>query len=109
MSWAEPLLHWLAIHTGTLNEGGPYYGFFSGFGSDLGEVTIIGGAYMIYRKHNCHVDRCWRIAKHPVEGTPYVVCRKHHPTVPEGVSADHIARAHAAATIPPRPRKKATT
>jgi len=29
--------HWLAVHTGTVNEPGPYYGFWSGFGSDLAE------------------------------------------------------------------------
>src|SRR5664280_148148 len=33
--------HWAAVHTGTLNESGPYYGFWSGFGSDLGEATLI--------------------------------------------------------------------
>ena len=34
--------HWLALHTGTLH-GGPdlYYNFWSGFGSDLGEATLI--------------------------------------------------------------------
>ena len=34
--------HWLALHTGILN-GGPdrYYNFWSGFGSDLGEATLI--------------------------------------------------------------------
>lgn len=29
------------MHTGTVNEPGPYYGFFSGFGSDLGEYTLV--------------------------------------------------------------------
>jgi hypothetical protein len=27
--------YWLQVHTGTINEAGPYYGFWSGFGSDL--------------------------------------------------------------------------
>jgi hypothetical protein len=31
---AGPVDHWLAVHTGTVNEPGPYYGFWSGFGSD---------------------------------------------------------------------------
>jgi len=39
MMW---LLHWLAVHTGTVDEAGPYYGFWSGFGSDLGEAALIG-------------------------------------------------------------------
>ena len=34
--------HWLQVHTGTVNEPGPYYGFWSGFGSDLGEFGILG-------------------------------------------------------------------
>ena len=32
--------HWLQVHTGTVNEPGPYYGFWSGFGSDIAEFSI---------------------------------------------------------------------
>ena len=32
--------HWLQVHTGTINETGPYYGFWSGFGSDLEESAF---------------------------------------------------------------------
>ena len=78
MNW---LLHWLAVHTGTVNEAGPYYGFWSGFGSDIGEVTIIGGMVAVYRKHTCHEPWCWRIGRHPVEGTPFQACRRHHPAL----------------------------
>lgn len=70
---------------GVIDEGGKGYGFFSGVGSDIGELAIIGGLISIYRKHTCHIDGCWRIAKHPVEGTPYVACRKHHPAIDENV------------------------
>ena len=73
MTW---LLHWLAVHTGTVNEAGPYYGFWSGFGSDLGEVTLIGAVLGTYYKHNCHHPRCWRVGRHVVDGTPW--CNKHH-------------------------------
>jgi len=76
VSWLEPLLHWLAVHTGTVNEAGPYYGFWSGFGSDLGEVTLIGAVLGTYYKHNCHHPRCWRVGRHVVDGTPW--CNKHH-------------------------------
>lgn len=79
MAWLDAFRHWLAVHTGTVNEPGPYYGFWSGFGSDIGEVTIIGGIAAIYVRHNCHVKHCWRIGRHPVEGTAYVTCRRHHP------------------------------
>jgi hypothetical protein len=73
VSW---LLHWLAVHTGTVNEGGPYYGFFSGFGSDLGELALIGAVVGMLRKHNCHQRRCWRVGRHTVDGTPF--CNRHH-------------------------------
>jgi hypothetical protein len=72
-----PLLHWLAIHTGTLNEPGPYYGFWSGFGSILErlvELTVIGG--ILLRHKNCHHHGCPRIGRHVVDGTPW--CDKHH-------------------------------
>jgi len=54
-----PLLgHWLQIHTGTINESGPYYGFWSGFGSDLEEFGILGAVgaaiYQLVKKYNCH-------------------------------------------------------
>jgi hypothetical protein len=32
---ARQVGYWLQLHTGTINEPGPYYGFWSGFGSDL--------------------------------------------------------------------------
>ncbi len=76
---------------------GPWYGAWSGWGSDIGEVAILGGVIQLYRKHTCHVDGCWRISKHPVEGTAYSTCRKHHPTVPDRVTAEHIKAAHEAA------------
>jgi len=93
------LRHWAAVHTGTLNESGPYYGFWSGFGSDLGEATLIGavgiGVYTGVRKANCHARGCWRIGHHPLEGTPYHLCRHHHPDVPaQGASHEDILQQH---------------
>lgn len=61
------------------NLSGPYYGFWSGIGSDIGEITLIGAALSIWWKHECHVKGCHRVVRHPVAGTPHVVCRKHHP------------------------------
>jgi hypothetical protein len=79
------------------NGSGPIYLAWSGWGGDLGEVVIIGALWGAYRKHTCHVDGCWRLSRHHVEGTPYIACKKHHPTVPETVTAEHIADAHAVA------------
>jgi hypothetical protein len=94
------LRHWFALHTGTLH-GGPdvYYNFWSGFGSDLGEATLISavgiGVYTGVRKVNCHTKGCWRIGHHPLIGTPYILCRHHHPDVPnQGATHDQILAEH---------------
>jgi hypothetical protein len=86
----QSVLQALSHFFGLDNLAGVQYGFWSGIGSDLGEVAIFGGVVGIYRKHNCHVKGCARIGKHPVEGTPYVVCAKHHPGVPAVVTYEHI-------------------
>jgi hypothetical protein len=94
------LRHWFALHTGTLH-GGPdvYYNFWSGFGSDLGEATLISavgiGVYTGVRKVNCHTKGCWRIGHHALEGTPYILCKHHHPDVPNhGASHEEICAQH---------------
>lgn len=70
---------WFAIHTGTYNESGPYYGFFSGFGSDITELALLAGAIGLYHRHNCAVPKCPRLArKHwEVKGTPLRTCHRH--------------------------------
>lgn len=75
--------HWLAVHTGTVNEPGPYYAFWSGFGSDVTEFGIIGavgtGVYQLARKYNCHETRCWRIGNHSAVDGQFHLCYRHHP------------------------------
>jgi len=77
------------------DASGRWYLWWSGAGSDLSELAIVGVLAAAYRKHRCHVDRCWRPGVYPVHGTPYRACRRHHPTVPARVSAAHVAEAHA--------------
>lgn len=92
--------NWFALHTGILNGGpDPFYNFWSGFGSDLGEATLIGavglGVYTGVRRVNCHTKGCWRIGHHALEGTPYILCRHHHPDVPNsGATHAHILNEH---------------
>lgn len=100
IAFFDVVRHWFALHTGTLH-GGPdlYYNFWSGFGSDLGEATLISavgiGVYTGVRKVNCHTKGCWRIGHHPLDGTPYILCRHHHPDVPtKGASHELILEAH---------------
>jgi hypothetical protein len=75
--------HWLAVHTGTVNEPGPYYGFWSGFGSDIAELGIIGAictaAYQLFKRFNCHEPGCWRVGTHLAAGGQFALCYHHHP------------------------------
>jgi hypothetical protein len=93
------LRHWVAVHTGTVNEPGPYYGFWSGFGSDLTEFGIIGvistGVYQLVRKYNCHYPGCWRVGTHSAADGQFLLCYHHHPDF-EGKkpTADMIRRLH---------------
>ena len=72
-----------AVHTGTVNEPGPYYGFWSGFGSDIAEFGILGaaatGLYQLVKKVNCHQPGCWRVGTHPAAGGQFMLCYRHHP------------------------------
>jgi hypothetical protein len=80
--------HWLSYMTGSENTSGapPNYNFWSGFGSDIAEVTIVGALVAVYKKHNCHARWCWRVGHHEFfdasKGLTYNLCRKHHPDHP---------------------------
>ena len=75
--------YWFQFHTGIINESGPYYGFWSGFGSDITEFGIFGaiaaGVYQLIKKYNCHSPGCWRIGNHPAAGGQFLLCYRHHP------------------------------
>ena len=60
------LLHVLGID----DLSGRWYGFWSGFGSDLGEFAIVA---VVWHHLNCHEPGCWRIARHHMNGR----CRRH--------------------------------
>jgi hypothetical protein len=95
-TWHDFYFHWFEVHTGTVNESGPYYGFWSGFGSDIGEATLLVGIIGLYRHHNCHVKGCAHLGRR-VEGTPYVACPKHHPDHKGGkrsISFEELKAAH---------------
>jgi hypothetical protein len=96
---------WLAHTLGIYNETGPWYAFWSGFGSDIGEyavfaalVTAVVGAY---RRHNCNIKGCWRLQWREyvdADGVKHMWCKKHHPSKPvhsrdfEHFLAEHQAR-----------------
>lgn len=76
--WRLGVQRWLTVHTGSENTPGspPNYNFFSGSGSDISELTLLGLAVGAWHHVNCHEPGCWRIGKHKVEGTPW--CNRHH-------------------------------
>jgi hypothetical protein len=93
VSWRHGTQHWLTYHTGSQNTSGapPNYNFWSGFGSDLGEYTIAAGLFghiaVAWRTHTCHrYWWCWRSPRHPLDGTPYMLCARHHPCPPPAVA-----------------------
>lgn len=82
----ERVWYWIEVHTGTVNEPGPYYGFWSGFGSDIGEYAILvglmHGIWLAYHLHNCKEPGCWRLGHFPwtdKDGTHYKACHIHNP------------------------------
>jgi hypothetical protein len=111
VSWvldATVVDRWLAVHAGTDDLSGSWYGFWSGIGSDLAEIGLIGavatGVYQIVRKYNCHEPRCWRVGTHPAAGGQFLLCYRHHPDyggrrptheLIEQLHRDHLARTSA--------------
>jgi hypothetical protein len=74
-------LHWLWAHLGLGNGNSAWYLWPSGWGSILIPPLLTAApiVWVLLRKHNCHVHGCWRVGRHPVEGTPFTVCRRHDP------------------------------
>lgn len=56
---------------------GPYYAFWSGLGSDIGELTIFAGMVALIRKHQCHERWCWRYGHYRADELGMMKCRKH--------------------------------
>jgi hypothetical protein len=97
---AHVVNHWLAVHTGVASEAGPYYAFWSGFGSDLAEFGIIGAIatalYQVVKKYNCHQPGCWRVGNHPAADGQFFLCYHHHPDYRgQKPTQELIARLHA--------------
>lgn len=80
--------HWFEVHSGTVNESGPYYGFWSGFGSDIAEATLMGVILApvigVYNHHKC--TTCRRIGRHTTPDTAQKFCHHHW-------TRDHVCEA----------------
>ena len=84
-------MNWLLHILGVDNVSGRWYGWWSGAGSDVGELAIIGGLLTVVRRHNCEVHGCWRLGRHQTAAGHHV-CRAHHPDghlTAEQVTASH--------------------
>jgi hypothetical protein len=100
---------WFEHATGTDQPlpTGPEYGAFSGWVSDLGLLAIVGGIITLAKHHNCHVHRCWRIARHTFTDENSIevrVCKRCHPNIDhkhkltrEDLKGSHAAKLRAAA------------
>ena len=80
MAWLDTILHTLGID----DTAGPWYAFWSGFGSILEraiELVVLGA--ILLRHKNCEIHRCWRLGRHPwvdpATGLEHRLCRGHHP------------------------------
>ncbi len=81
------LWHWFMHYSGA--DNGKWYPWWSGPGSDLGELTLLVAMVAYFRAHSCHVKGCWRHGRHPYRH--YMLCAKHHPDVPSaGITHEHI-------------------
>lgn len=92
MDVIHAIIHWFISFTGADNTSGLAYGFWSGFGSDLGEITLIGSMITLYRHHKC--VRCWRVGKHKVETTGYITCHKHTTPLTHEELKAHFKKRH---------------
>jgi hypothetical protein len=86
-------MHWFDTYFVHVLTGNGYQ-FWSGIGSDVGEITLLGIVLLWWRQHNCHVHKCWRISwhPHPIHGHP--VCRHHYPDHKNAAPAGHDVGAH---------------
>ena len=65
--------------TGTRDETGGWYGFWSGFagGVRVFEWLVIG--WIVYWHHTCHHPWCLRPGKYAAADGMFKLCRHHHP------------------------------
>lgn len=68
------------------------YQFWSGIGSDFGELTLLTALVVFLYHRNCHEHGCWRLSWHPdADGHP--ACKRHHVEHPsEGVLRNVLKR-----------------
>ena len=97
------MLHWLWVYTG-IDGTGPWYGFWSGFGSDIAEFGILAAivthTWLFARAHNCSVPGCWHVSLRKTAAGD-IACHKHHPE--PVLSHKHLIERHILASKQAQP------
>jgi hypothetical protein len=88
---------WILELSGSKDSASEAYNFWSGFGGDVTILaSILAAPIVLWRKHNCGIRRCPRLARHEFKdvetGIVHQLCRKHHPEHPgkKPVTEAHI-------------------
>jgi hypothetical protein len=107
--WHEWLHHWVFVILGSRNEAGAWYGFWSGFGGSVPDISIIAGALVWYLNHTCHDHPgCLRWGKYPAAGGLFRLCHVHHPDLqgkrPHRELIHRLHREHAERQQPSAPK-----
>jgi len=93
-------LYGLGVHPYPASSSTPWtYQLLSGFVPALTVVSLVTLLAGAWRHLSCHVDGCPRIARYPVAGGRFKVCRAHHPedeVRSRSISHRHILAAHRA-------------
>lgn len=77
------------------------YQFWSGIGSDIGELAIVGGLITIVRRIQCQTPWCFRFGRHRTADGLHHLCNKHHPDLPNHkLSLEEIQARHYLAKTP---------
>ena len=56
--------------------------FYSGIGSDIGELTLISILWLGFRRVNCSAPWCPKVGLHPTADGQHHLCGFHHPDHP---------------------------
>lgn len=118
-------MNWLLHIIGADDLAGRWYGFWSGFGSDLAELTLIGAAiraFAVWRKR--HAERTAQAERHHAEMRSLAIgqhnetrklAEKHHIQVLDRLEAHHeslkgyvAAHARQPSSVPLNPDQAAT-
>ena len=90
--WINDFLTFL----GATNGSGRWYLWWSGI---VGDIGLFGAGWLLYRKYNCHVHRCWRISRHTTpEG--HAVCHTHNPAHVPRLTFEQLVHLHETRTRP---------